>query len=58
MAGECLPLGLASGSKDGTIRVWNPGTGVRVARLPSLQYGELVAQDQDLCGLPCLLTPG
>ena len=30
----------------------------RVARLPSLQYGELVAQEQDLCGLPSLLTPG
>ena len=28
------------------------------ARLPPLQDGELVAQDQDLCGLPCLLTPG
>jgi hypothetical protein len=31
---------------------------VRAARLPPLHYGELVAQDQDLCGLPCLLTPG
>jgi len=31
---------------------------VRAARLPPLQYGELVAQDQDLCGLPCLLTLG
>ncbi len=31
---------------------------VRAARLPPLQYGELVAQDQDLCGLPRLLTPG
>ncbi len=30
----------------------------RAARLPPLQYGELVAQDQDLCGLPCLLMPG
>jgi hypothetical protein len=30
----------------------------RAARLPPLQDGELVAQDQDLCGLPCLLTPG
>ena len=28
------------------------------ARLLPLQDGELVAQDQDLCGLPCLLTPG
>jgi len=28
------------------------------ARLLPLQEGELVAQDQDLCGLPCLLTPG
>jgi hypothetical protein len=27
------------------------------ARLPPLRYGELVAQYQDLCGLPCLLTP-
>jgi hypothetical protein len=26
-------------------------------RLPPLQDGELVAQDQDLCGLPTLLTP-
>ena len=31
---------------------------VRAARLAPLQDGELVAQDQDLCGLPCLLTPG
>ena len=30
----------------------------RAARLPPLQDGELVAQDQDLCGLPCFLTPG
>ncbi len=28
----------------------------RAARLPTLQDGELVTQDQDLCGLPCLLT--
>ena len=26
--------------------------------VPSLQDGELVAQDQDLCGLPSLLMPG
>jgi hypothetical protein len=31
---------------------------VRAARLPPLQNGELVAQDQDLCGLPCLFTLG
>jgi hypothetical protein len=31
---------------------------LRAARLPPLQDRELVAQDQDLCGLPCLLTPG
>jgi hypothetical protein len=31
---------------------------VRAERLPPLQDGELVAQDQDLCGPPCLLTPG
>jgi hypothetical protein len=31
---------------------------VRAARLPPLQDGELVAQDQDLCGLPRLLTLG
>ena len=31
---------------------------VRAARLPPLQDGELVAQDQDLRGLPPLLTPG
>jgi hypothetical protein len=31
---------------------------VGAARLPPLQDGELVAQDQDLCGLPCLLTLG
>jgi hypothetical protein len=31
---------------------------VRAARLPPLQDGELVAQDQDLSGLPCLLTLG
>jgi hypothetical protein len=29
---------------------------VQAARLPLLQYNELVAQDQDLCGLPRLLT--
>jgi len=28
------------------------------ARLLPPQDGELVAQDQDLCGLPCLFTPG
>ncbi len=31
---------------------------VRAARLPLLQDGELVAQDQDLGGLSCLLAPG
>jgi hypothetical protein len=31
---------------------------LQAARLLPLQDGELVAQDQDLCGLPCLLTPG
>jgi hypothetical protein len=31
---------------------------VRAARLLPPQDGELVAQDQDLCGLPCLFTPG
>jgi hypothetical protein len=31
---------------------------LRVARLLPLQDGELVAQDQDLGGFPCLLTPG
>jgi hypothetical protein len=31
---------------------------VRAARLPPLQDGELVAQEQDLCGLPRFLTPG
>ena len=31
---------------------------VRAARLPPSQDGEPVAQDQDLCGLPCFLTPG
>jgi hypothetical protein len=30
----------------------------RAARLPTLQYGELMAQDQDLCDPPRLLTPG
>jgi hypothetical protein len=30
---------------------------IRAARLPPLQYGELVAQDQDLRGLPRFLTP-
>jgi hypothetical protein len=30
----------------------------RAARLPPLQYSELVAQDQDLCGFPYLLMPG
>ena len=30
---------------------------VRVARLLPPQDGELVAQDQDLCGPPCLFTP-
>jgi hypothetical protein len=31
---------------------------VRVSRLLPLQDGELVAQEQDLGGLPRLLTPG
>jgi len=31
---------------------------LRVARLPPLQDGELMAQDQDFRGLPRLLTPG
>jgi len=31
---------------------------VRAAGLPPLQDGELVAQEQDLCGLPGLRTPG
>jgi hypothetical protein len=31
---------------------------LRAARLPPLQYGELMAQDQDLGGLPRLLAPG
>jgi hypothetical protein len=31
---------------------------LRLARLPLLQDGELVAQDQDLGGLPYLLAPG
>ncbi len=31
---------------------------LRAARLPPLQDRQLVAQDQDLCGLPRLLTPG
>jgi hypothetical protein len=31
---------------------------VRAARLMALQDGELVAQDQDLGGLPRLLAPG
>jgi hypothetical protein len=30
----------------------------RTARLPPLQDGELVAQEQNLRGLPRLLTPG
>ena len=50
----------ASGVPDG-LRDQSGGYGTRrqsSAQLPPLQYGELVAQDQDLCGLPCLLTPG
>jgi hypothetical protein len=31
---------------------------LRAARLPPLQDGDLVAQDQDLGGLPCLLALG
>jgi hypothetical protein len=31
---------------------------VRAVRLPSLQDGELVAQEQDLGGLPCFLAAG
>jgi hypothetical protein len=34
-----------------------PGQG-RAVRLPPVQDSELVAQDQDPCGLPCFLTPG
>src|SRR5450755_5019029 len=40
------------GRDQGPVRPVQP----RAALLPSLQYGELVAQDQDLCGLPCLLS--
>jgi hypothetical protein len=35
----------------------HPGQ-ARAARLPSLQHGELVAQDQDLGNTPRLLAPG
>jgi len=31
---------------------------VRAAWLLPVQDGELVAQEQDLCGLPCFLAPG
>jgi len=31
---------------------------LRPARLPPLQDGELMAQNQDLCGLPSLIAPG
>jgi hypothetical protein len=31
---------------------------VRAARLLPLQYGELVEQDQNFCGLPRFLVPG
>ena len=40
------------GREQGPVRPVQP----RAARLPPLQDGELVAQDQDLGGLPCLLT--
>ena len=33
-------------------------SGTDSAASSPLQYSELVAQDQDLRGLPCLLTPG
>jgi hypothetical protein len=42
---------------SGVISSRNP-VQLRAARLLPLQYGELMAQDQDLCGLPRLLTPG
>jgi hypothetical protein len=42
------------GGEQGPVR---PGQ-FRAARLPPLQDGELVAQDQDFGGLPRLLAPG
>jgi hypothetical protein len=42
------------GREQGPVR---PGQ-LRAARLMALQDGELMAQEQDLCGLPGFLAPG
>ena len=51
---RALGITLSSAAKSARVRpvqLWP-------ARLPPLQDGELVAQDQDLSGLPYLLAPG
>jgi hypothetical protein len=49
----CLRYHAEQGREQYPVRPVQP----RPAQLPPLQYGELVAQDQDLRGLPRLLTP-
>src|ERR1017187_3521224 len=60
--GDQQPQPVATGSRyrAGQGREQGPVCPVqlRAARLPPLQDGELVAQDQDFGGLPRLLTPG
>jgi hypothetical protein len=45
--------GSEQGSEQGPVRPVQ----LRPPRLPALQHADLVAQDQDLRGLPHLLTP-
>jgi hypothetical protein len=50
----CFRYHAEQGREQGPVRPVQ----VRATRLPLLQDCELVAQDQDLRGFPCLLTPG
>jgi hypothetical protein len=50
----CFRHHAEQGREEGAVRPVQP----RAARLPPLQDGELMAQDQDLRGLPRILTLG
>jgi len=53
-AEACFRHHAEQGREQGAVRPVQ----LRAARLPPLQDGELVAQDQDLRSLPRLVTPG
>jgi hypothetical protein len=56
LAAGALGAALSASRRTGSRAAPVPPAQVQAARLPLLQYNELVAQDQDLCGLPRLLT--